>query len=208
VAYPTSTLGDSFVAFLAVAGPPKVLLTFTQLAPTRTPKELARLALVATGAAAVVGVVLDYCSPAVLALFHIGVGAVELAGGLIFFLYALSLVLGFRLTPGEPHESASLVDGLRDLMVPLIAGPLVLAAVLLYAIENPGWNWRTGVAGTFLAVLAIDLACVLVLVGVLRRMHRTVVDVVARLLGLLLAALSIQVLLDALVDLGVPIKNP
>lgn len=207
MSYESSTLGDSFIAFLAVVGPPKVLLSFTQLARPRSPRELVRLAVVATLSAAAVGVVLDYSAPAVLALFHIGAGAVELAGGLIFLLYAIGLVLGIRLSPGESHESASLVDGLRDLMVPFVAGPLSLAAVLLYAIENPGWSWRTGVAGTFLAVLAIDLACVLALAGVLRRMHRTVVDVVARLLGLLLAALSVQVLLDALADLGVPVKN-
>ena len=206
VAYENSTLGDSFIAFLAVVGPPKVLLSFTQLSRARTPRELARLTVIATLSAAVIGVTLDYCAPAVLALFHIGAGAVELASGLIFFVYALGLVLGIRLSANEAHESASLVDGLRDLMVPFIAGPLVLAAVLLYAIENPGWSWRTGVAGTFLAVLAIDLACVLLLVGVLHRMHRTVVDAVARLLGLLLAALSVQVFLDALVDLGVPVR--
>lgn len=206
MAYETSTLGDSFIAFLAVVGPPKILLSFTQLAPPRSPRELARLAVIATLSSAAIGVVLDYCAPAVLALFHIGAGAVELASGLIFFVYALGLVLGIRLSSSEAHESAGLADGLRDLMVPFIAGPLVLAAVLLYAIENPGWSWRTGVAGTYLAVLAIDLACVLVLVGVLKRMHRTVVDAVARLLGLLLAALSIQVLLDALIDLGVPVR--
>ena len=151
---------------------------------------------------------LDYSAPAVLALFHIGAGAVELASGLIFFIYAIGLVLGIRLSSDEAHESASLVDGLRDLMVPFIAGPLVLAAVLLYAIENPGWSWRTGVAGAYLAVLAIDLVCVLALAGVLRRTHRTVVDVAARLLGLLLAALSVEVLLDALADLRSPHQEP
>ena len=203
MSYTNLTLGDSFVAFLAVVGPPKVLLVFAQLARPRSPRELARLAVIATLSAGAVGVALDYSASAVLALFHIGASAIELASGLIFFIYAIGLVLGIRLTPGEEHESASLVDGLRDLMVPFIAGPLVLAAVLLYAIENPGWSWRTGVAGTFLAVLAIDLACVLPLVTVLRRMHRTVVDVVARLLGLLLAGLSVQVFLDALAGLGV-----
>lgn len=207
MAYENSTLGDSFIAFLAVVGPPKVLLVFTQLSRPRSPRELARLAVIATLSAAVLGVALDYSAPAVLALFHIGAGAVELASGLIFFIYAIGLVLGIRLSSDDAHESAGLADGLRDLMVPFIAGPLVLAAVLLYAIENPGWSWRTGVAGTFLAVLAIDLACVLALVGVLRHMHRTAVDAVARLLGLLLAALSIQVLLDALADLGVPVRD-
>lgn len=207
MSYEKLTLGDSFIAFLAVVGPPKVLLAFTQLAHPRSPRELVRLAVVATLSAAVVGVVLDYGAPGVLALFHIGSGAVQVAAGVIFFIYAIGLVLGNRLSSADEHESAGLVDGLRDLMVPFIAGPLVLAAVLLYAIENPGWGWRTGVAGTYLAVLAIDLGCVLVLAGVLRRIHRTVVDVLARLLGLLLAALSVQVLLDALTGFGVPIRD-
>jgi multiple antibiotic resistance protein len=201
------TLGDSFIAFLSVVGPPKILLSFAHLARPRTPRELARLAMVSTLSAAVVGVALDYSAPGVLALFHIGAGAIELAGGAIFFLYAIGLVLGNRLSSDDEHESAGLVDGLRDLTVPYIAGPLSMAAILLYGVENPGWGWRTGVAGTYLAVLAIDLGCVLALAGVLRRTHVTVVEVAARLLGLLLAALSIQVLLDALAGFGVPIGD-
>lgn len=201
------TLGDSFIAFLAVVGPPKILLSFAQLARPRSPRELARLAVIATVTAAAVGVALDYSAPGVLALFHIGSGAIELAGGTIFFLYAIGLVLGYRLPSDEAHRSAALVDGLRDLTVPFIAGPLTMAAILLYGVENPGWSWRTGVAGTYLAVLAIDLVCVLSLARVLRRTHVTVVEVAARLLGLLLAALAIQVLLDALAGFGVPVGN-
>jgi multiple antibiotic resistance protein len=202
------TLGDSFIAFFAVVGPPKILLSFAHLARPRSPRELARLAVVATSSAAAVGVALDYSAPGVLALFHIGADAIELAGAAIFFLYAIGLVLGNRLPAGDAQESAGLVDGLRDLTVPFIAGPLTMAAILLYAVENPGWSWRTGVAGTYLAVLAIDLACVLALAGVLRRTHVTVLEVAARLLGLLLAALSIQVLLDTLGGFGVPVGSP
>lgn len=200
-------LSDAFIAFFAVVGPPKILLSFADLAEARTARELSRLAVVATLSAAAVGVLLDYSAPAVLALFHISTDAVELAGGLIFLLYAIGLVLGGRPDSEAAAQSTSLVDGLRELVVPFIASPLVTTAVLLYAVDNPGWEWRTSVAGAFIAVLAIDLVCVLALVGLLRRTDRTVVSVLARLLGLLLAALSVEVVLEALAAYGVPVRG-
>jgi multiple antibiotic resistance protein len=200
-------LGDAFIGFLAVIGPPKILLSFADLARTRTSREVTLLAVLSTAAAGLVGVFVGYTAPALLSLFHIGTAAIELAGAAIFFVYALGLVLGNHVAADVQDEGTSLMDGLRELVVPFIASPLAMTAVLIYAVEKTGWGWRTSVAGVYLAVVGIDLVCVVVLSSLLRRTHRTFVAVLARLLGLLLSAVSVEVFLDALTRLGVPARG-
>ena len=201
-------LSSAFVTFFAVVGPPKVLLTFAQLARDREPKELVRLAAISSGVAGLVGVIMAYSAGAIASLFHIGHESLELAGGLIFFTYALCLVLGIHLG-GAEHNSAEprnlLADGVRELLLPYVASPLAISAVLVESLDKDTWSWDTTIAAAYVAVVAINFLTVLLLAPLLRRLHQSTLEVLSRLLGLLLAALGVEQFLDGLYALGVPV---
>jgi len=201
-------LSSAFVTFFAVVGPPKVLLSFAQLARDRDPKELVRLAAVSSGVAGLVGVTMAYSAGAIASLFHIGHESLELAGGLIFFTYALGLVLGIHLGGADhdsEHPSSQLADGVRDLLLPYVASPLAISAVLVESLDKDTWSWDTTIAAAYLAVVAINFVTVLILAPLLRRLHESTLEVLSRLLGLLLAALGVEQFLDGLYALGVPV---
>ncbi|MFJ6868407.1 MarC family protein [Streptomyces termitum] len=200
------TFSAAFITFFSVVGPPKVLLAFAGLAQTHPVRQLRTIALISSGAAVLVGLVTGITAPWLLDLFHISTPALQLAGGAIFFVYAVGLVLGMHLGSDGPHQDApDIAGGVRELLMPYIVSPLAMTAVLIEAAARYSVGWRSTVVGAYVCVIALDLVCVLVLTRLLSRTHHTTIELLGRLLGLLLAAVGVDLFLDGLSDLGVHI---
>ncbi|MFF8833864.1 MarC family protein [Streptomyces sp. NPDC015130] len=195
----------AFITFFSVVGPPKVLLTFAGLAQAHPVGQLRTIALISSGAAVLVGLVTGILAPWILDLFHISTPALQIAGGVIFFLYAVGLVLGLHLGSDGSHQDApDLVSGVRELLMPYVVSPLAMTAVLIEAAARDSFTWRSTVVGAYVCVIALDLVCVLLLTRLLQRTHHATIELLGRLLGLLLAAVGVDLVLDGLYDLGVP----
>lgn len=100
-----------------------------------------------------------------------------------------------------------MASGLRELLVPFVVSPLAMTALLIEANAQSSWTWRSTVAGAYVAVILLDLIRILVLERVLRATHHATFELPGRLLGLLLAAVSIDLVLDGLVELGVGLSG-
>ncbi|MBD0709286.1 MULTISPECIES: MarC family protein [unclassified Streptomyces] len=195
----------AFIAFFSVIGPPKILLAFAGLAQVHPARQLRTIALISSGIAVLVGLVTGITAPWLLDLFHISTPALELAGGVIFFIYAVGLVLGLHFGSSTSTQDApDLVSGVRQLLMPYIVSPLAMTAVLIEAAARYSFSWRSTVVGAYVSVIALDLICVLLLTRVLRRTHHATIELLGRLLGLLLAAVGVDLVLDGLAALGVP----
>ncbi|QEU93017.1 MarC family protein [Streptomyces kanamyceticus] len=198
----------AFITFFSVVGPPKVLLAFAGLAQNHPMGELRRIALISSAAAILVGLLTGITAPWLLDLFHISTPALQLAGGVIFFIYAVGLVLGIHLGTESPGEDTpDLVSGVRQLLMPYVVSPLALTAVLIEGAARDSWSWRSTVVGAYVTVIVVDLLCVVVLARVLRRTHHATIELLGRLLGLLLAAVGVDLVLDGLTSLGVPVDR-
>jgi multiple antibiotic resistance protein len=204
-------LADTFVLFLALAGPQKVLLSFARLGHVLDVRSLRLVAWTCSLAAAVVGVVCALSAPWIATFFHITPAALGLAAGLTFFIYSVGLVLGVHFDPpavleaetGAPDAAHPLTSGFRGMLLPFVVSPLAIAADLLESLTAPGWAHRLVVAGAFVAVALVNLIFAWVLAPVLARAHVIVLDVLSRLLGVLLAAVGAQLFLQGLAALGV-----
>ena len=208
-------LADMVVTFLAVLGPQKVLLSFARIASVLDNRSLRLVAVITAFAAALVEAVCALTGPWLASFFHISLPALELAAGIAFFVYAGGLVLGVHIDPAEaihlpaPDETADadpvhpLISGFRAMLLPFVVSPLAVAAALQDSLLATGWKGRLTVAAAFAIVAVIDAACAIIFTPWLRRTHETVLEVVSRLLGILLAAVGVQVFLDGLSALGV-----
>ena len=144
---------------------------------------------------------------AVLGFLGISMAAFRIAGGILLFLTALDMLFERRT---KRREDQAAEDGPEDdpsvfpLATPLIGGPGAIATMILLTGEAQGdWIHVAGVTGVMAAVLVCVLAMFL-LAGVLERLlGRVGTNVVTRLLGMLLAALSVQFVLDGLRDFGI-----
>jgi multiple antibiotic resistance protein len=210
-------LADTFVLFLALLGPQKVLLSFARIGRSLDAHSLRVVAVTTAAACALLGALLALTAPWIASFFHIGPAELALASGLVFFIYAVGLVFGIHFDPAETavgahaeHDPAEEADpmhplrsGFRAMMLPFVVSPLAVAADLEGSLAAGNWGGRWTVAGAFALVALVDAACVLAFAPALRNMHESLLEVLSRLLGILLAAVGVGLFLDGLAVLGV-----
>lgn len=206
----TLNVADTFVTFIALLGPQKVLVSFARTVQALDVRSSRAVAAAAAAIAAAVGAACALAAPWIASFLHFGTSAVELAAGVVFFIYSVGLVLGFHFGELEAAQEADaehpLVSGLRQLMLPFVVSPLAIAAALEYSMSVPSWSGRWIVAGAFAAVAVFDAGIAFVFAPLLRRTHAISLEVLSRLLGVLLAAVGVQLMLAGLADLGVHLK--
>ena len=208
-------LADAFVTLFALLGPQKVLLSVARLARTREAHRVRLVMAYAALAAACVGVTFTLTAPWLASFFHITPASVELAAGLVFFVYAVGLVFGIHLGHDIDEETGSLSedgkqpgsDGFRLLLLPFIVSPLGVAAALEGSLTATGWTSRGTLAGAYAAVVAIDLIAAVMFAPLMRRLHASSLEILSRLLGILLSAVGVNLFLQGLAALGVHVGS-
>ena len=138
----------------------------------------------------------------VLGFIGISMPAFRIAGGILLFLTALDMLFQRRSKRRENQTEQELVDdpSVFPLAIPLIIGPGAIATVILIAGAKPG---LVGVASTGF-ITALVLVTVFVFFSAAGRIEKllgkTGIDVLTRLLGMLLAALSVQFVIEGLFE--------
>lgn len=132
----------------------------------------------------------------VLAAMHLRQESVSIAGGIVLFLIGLKMIFPspegmFGETPeGEPF--------IVPMAIPLVAGPSGMAAVMLFSTQYPDrmldWSLALIMAWLGTAVILFSATSLYKLLG------KPVLIAVERLMGMLLVAISVQMLLDGVVS--------
>src|SRR5680860_28432 len=132
----------------------------------------------------------------------IGISAFRIAGGILLFLLAIDMVFarqsGLRSTTVREQQEAELKQDVSvfPLAFPLIAGPGALTTVLLMTSPQPAPWMFFGMLVALLMVLGLALLSLLFADRIMRVLGETGANVITRLLGLMLAALATQYVLD------------
>ncbi len=203
-------LFDTFIILFVVVDPIGLAPMFAALTRDDTPRQRRRLALRGVLIAGGILVTFVLVGDALLRALGIGVPAFQIAGGVLLFLLAVDMLFarhsGLRsTTEREQREAAQRKDiSVFPLAIPLIAGPGALTTVLLMVGEqgdNPAVIGATLVV--VILVLAIALGSLLLSGRLLRLIGETGANVISRVLGVVLAALAAQYILDGL-QAGLP----
>ncbi len=141
---------------------------------------------------------------ALLGIVGISMPAFRIAGGLLLFLTALDMLFERRTKRREEQASSDNDPSVFPLATPLIAGPGAIATMILLT-GQPGADavWISAVLGVLALVILIVFLLFLAAAPLERLLGPTGINVVTRLLGMLLAALSVQFVLDGLKGAGV-----
>lgn len=194
----------AFVTLVVIIDPVGLAPLFVALTQGQDAARRRSIALRACLTAAILLTVFGLLGDAVLGFVGISMPAFRIAGGILLFLTALDMLFERRTKRREgqthPHEEDPSVF---PLAIPLIAGPGAIATMILLAgQEGSDWSWIVAVHGVMLGVLMLTFLMFLT-AGPLERLLGPVgINVVTRLLGMLLAALSVQFVLDGLADFG------
>ena len=129
--------------------------------------------------------------------------AFRIAGGILLFLTALDMLFERRTQRREGQKADHDHDpSVFPLATPLIAGPGAIATMILLMGQAPDWTGMAAMLGLLALVLVSTFLFLLASPPLERLLGRTGVVVITRLLGMLLAALSVQFVIDGVRGTG------
>ena len=195
-------LSETLVAFgsiFSIVDPFSAVPVFLGLAGGDSKAHQTRTALRAALTCFLVLSVFGLAGSAIFRFFGITIPAFKIAGGILLFGVALEMMRAkhstTRSTKEEQAEHREDV-GLIPLGLPLLSGPGAIAAVMVLAGNAPNAQGRLAV---HIAVLGVSLLAFLILRSATffsRLLGTTGINIIGRLMGLILAAMAIQFVLD------------
>lgn len=134
-----------------------------------------------------------------LASMGISVASFQIAGGIVLFLFALSMIHGSEHQLAQPVVEAKAFDlAVYPLAIPSIASPgAMLAVVVLTDDARNNFPDRMLTTGTFALVLLATLAILLAAGPLSRLLGKGGTSVISRVMGMILAALAVDLILTA-----------
>ena len=200
----------AFTTYFATIGPADVAALFAALTPKNTAAERRQMAIKGSLIATAILLVFALFGEAVLRLFGISLPALRIAGGILLLLIAIDMVFGrpsggTTTTSAENAEAALKHDiSVFPLATPLIAGPGAIGATILLVADAEADRLRVAIVIlVMLGVLLLTFLLMLVATQVQRLLGVTGLHVVSRIVGVLLAALAVQFILDGVATSGI-----
>jgi multiple antibiotic resistance protein len=196
-----NTLLTILIPLIIIMDPLGNLLFFLLFTKQNTPAEKGRMAVITSVSACLILFFFAFTGDFVLHYFGIGLPAFQVAGGFIFFVYALQMLhlipSGLKTTIEEEEEGITKTNAaLVPMATPMLAGPGAITAVLVWKLnpDNP--------VNTPLLLIAITIACFTVFnvfyFG--KRISKVLgvggIRVITRLMGLLLAVIAVQFMIN------------
>jgi multiple antibiotic resistance protein len=196
---------EIFTFLFIMLGPIKLLVPFAKITKSSTEAERRSLALQGTLLATLTVIAASFVGVRILAKWGVAPGSLALAGGVLFFLVALSMVL----KPYTEHEGAAAVvhppaqpEGataaagppvkamVREL-VPNIVTPYGIAAVIFLITLMPESSWS--IVAILMGIMALDLVA-MIFARTLLRVLGFPLQILSTVMGVLQVALSVQMI--------------
>jgi multiple antibiotic resistance protein len=190
-------LFNDFVTLFVVINPIGTVPLFIAVTRHESAQTIRKTALRSVMISAIILLTFVVVGQMLLSALDIELGAFRIAGGLVLLIISLRMVLESTHQPTEKKESGDRHDvAVFPLATPFIAGPgAILAAVLLTDHTLYSVSQQVGTTLVMLGVLAIQYVLLLASGTVNRVLGETGTNVISRIMGLILAALSIETIL-------------
>ncbi len=203
-----AALFTAFATLFLVIDPIGLAPIFVALTQGMAPQKRKAIDLRACIIAFVILSLFGLLGDSVLRFASISMPAFQIAGGALLFLTALEMLFELRgKRRSDKREDDDRDPSVFPLEIPLIAGPGAIASIILLTNDARENSWQfVGVFGAmFVVILAV--VALFMMAGVIERgLGKTGILVVSRLLGMLLAALAVQFILNGLTNFGIAIN--
>jgi multiple antibiotic resistance protein len=189
-------LGEVYVTLLVIVDPPGMVPVFLALTGTMPAKARTRAGTHAVLLALGVIVGFAVAGQTLLDYLHVQLAALRGAGGLLLVLVALQLLTGKTDEPAEQGGTSNVA--LVPIGTPLLAGPGAIVATMLFVRRAGGLSDYLEI-GIGILLVMLTVWVVLRFSGVIVKLLRPAgIEVLTRIAGLLLAAIAVQLIADAI----------
>lgn len=195
------------VTLLAIVDPLAIVPFFILYTNGFTRAQRRRTIWVASFSAFVVIAVCALFGLKILDWFNISLASFQVGGSMLMLLSALSML---NAQPAEAKSTEAELQQTADraaagasiavvpLTIPLLTGPATMSTVVIYAQKAKDWLELATLVGYGLVVGVATAACFALAEPIERVLGKTGINVMTRLMGLILAALSVEVMADGL----------
>lgn len=195
---------SAFITLFVVIDPPGCAPIYASLTHGANASQRRSMAVRAVLVAGTILLVFALFGEQLLGALHIELDSFRIAGGIMLFVIALDMVFEKR-TQRREERAQKIIDtpeiedvSIFPMAMPMIAGPGSIASIMLLVAQNDGLDRALVVLGALATVLLLTLAALLAAGPLMRLLGAKTEAVITRLLGVLLAALAAQFVIDGL----------
>lgn len=193
------------IALLAIVNPIGVVPFFIHFTQGFTPEQRRRTIRVASFTAFVVVAVSALAGLKIIEFFGISIASFQVGGGMLLLLSAIQMLQAHpaETSKDDVNEGASKADAgasiaVVPLTIPLLTGPATISTMVIYAQKTRHW-WELGVLVGYGIVIGAAAFLALSASGrIARLLGQTGINIMTRLMGLILAALAVEIMADGL----------
>ncbi|MFM5954606.1 MAG: MarC family protein [Novosphingobium sp.] len=199
---------SAFVTLFVVIDPPGCAPIYAGLVKGATSRQAISMAVRACVIATVILLVFALFGEDLLGALHIELNSFRIAGGIMLFVIAMDMVFEKRTQRREEraekiraeHAQTPEVEDVSvfPMAMPMIAGPGSIATIMLLTSRAQGTEQTLIVLSALLAVMVLTLAALAAAGPLMKLLGHRVEAVITRLLGVLLAALAAQYVIDGI----------
>jgi multiple antibiotic resistance protein len=199
---------EIFTIFFITLGPLKILGPFVQRTHGLDDAAVRQIAVRAFLIATISAIAGGFLGAALLANWQISIGAMIIAGGLVFLLVGLRQLLDQYEPPHAPDASmpplpASPTSAALKLLFPIVLTPFGIAAVIVLLALSTESGRTAIIIGMVVVVMLLNLIAMLFARRILVGVTIVVLQILGAVLGILQAGLAVQIILRGLRDLKI-----
>ena len=187
---------QSFVTLFVIMDPPGATPIFLALVADKSPKERRILAVKAAGVSLLVITIFALFGRFILDYLNVSIAAMQAAGALLLLLISLDLLTGGKGSGRSESDDGNIA--LVPLGTPLLAGPGAIVATMIFVQQADSASMVAGLIGAVIAVHLAIAAALMASTTIMKVIKEAGVTLVARIAGLLLAAIAVQMLVNAI----------
>ena len=191
---------QSFVLYFVVIDPLAAAPLFLIVTQGLKVKNKLRTAFEATLIATLILIFFAILGNFILSYLQISLSAFTIAGGIILFLISLEMLFDKRRQRKEDEiKESSTATGIFPLAIPLLAGPAAITSVMV-SVADMGTNLMSQATGLLALILVMILTFIsfYVVSKSSKIINKKVTSVISRVIGIILAGLSVQFILDGI----------
>lgn len=195
---------SAFATFFVVIDPPGCAPIFASLTRDAAARERRMMAVRSVAIAAAILLFFGLFGEDLLEALGISLAAFRIAGGIMLFLIALEMVFEKRQERRENRANEINASPEQDdisvfpMAIPMIAGPGSIASVMLLMARSDGMDESLMVIGALAAILILTMLALLAAGPMMRLLGHKVEGMITRILGVILAALAAQFVIDGI----------
>jgi len=200
--------GEIFTIFFITLGPLKILGPFVQRTHGLDDAAVRQIAVRAFLIATISAIAGGFLGAALLANWHVSIGAMIIAGGLVFLLVGLRQLLQEYEPPHAPDANipalpASPTAAALKLLFPIVLTPFGIAAVIVLLALSTQSGRTEIIVGMVVVVMLLNLIAMLFARRILVGVTIIVLQILGAVLGILQAGLAVQIILRGLRELKI-----